>query len=132
MGLTRGDLAVPSVNGSLKGRILDAMSIDPCNSFDHHFLNSAVNQTLLAGENTKEKIIFCDYENSLVQFNLCFFVVSLLGFLGNVALAFFEDFSVVKEKTERIFNRVHWQKRLVFSNFKRKSEINFCLTVSFW
>ncbi|KAL0205486.1 hypothetical protein P9112_000793 [Eukaryota sp. TZLM1-RC] len=48
MGLTRGDLVVPRLNCSFT--ILDAMSIDPCNSSKEHFINSDVINPLLAGE----------------------------------------------------------------------------------
>ncbi|KAL0214120.1 hypothetical protein P9112_006304 [Eukaryota sp. TZLM1-RC] len=42
-----------------------------------------------------------------------------LGSLGKAAMAFLEDFVVVvKERTGRIFNRVYWQNRIVFSIFK--------------
>ncbi|KAL0205936.1 hypothetical protein P9112_001243 [Eukaryota sp. TZLM1-RC] len=46
MGLTRGDLVVPGLNGSFT--ILDTMSIDPCNSSTEHFIISDVNNALLA------------------------------------------------------------------------------------
>ncbi|KAL0219790.1 hypothetical protein P9112_005443 [Eukaryota sp. TZLM1-RC] len=50
---------------------------------------------------------------------ICFFVVSLLGSLGKAAIVFLDDFVVFeKERTERIFNRVYWQNRIVFSIFK--------------
>ncbi|KAL0226188.1 hypothetical protein P9112_013512 [Eukaryota sp. TZLM1-RC] len=121
MGLTRGDLVVPGLNGSLT--ILDAMSIDPCNSSNEHFINSDVNNPLLAGEKYKiakyAKPISSVNENSHAQYNLCPFVFSLLGSLGKAAMAFLEDFVVVvKERTGRIFNRVYWQNRIVFSIFK--------------
>ncbi|KAL0214864.1 hypothetical protein P9112_007048 [Eukaryota sp. TZLM1-RC] len=121
MGLTRGDLVVPGLNGSFT--ILDAMSIDPCNSSNEHFINSDVNNPLLAGEKYKiakyAKPISSVNENSHAQYNLCPFVFSLLGSLGKAALAFLEDFVVVvKERTGRIFNRVYWQNRIVFSIFK--------------
>ncbi|KAL0222910.1 hypothetical protein P9112_002300 [Eukaryota sp. TZLM1-RC] len=121
MGLTRGDLAVRGLNGSFT--ILDAMSIDPCNSSNEHFINSDVNNPLLAGEKYKiakyAKPISSVNENSHAQYNLCPFVFSLLGSLGKAAMAFLEDFVVVvKERTERIFNRVYWQNRIVFSIFK--------------
>ncbi|KAL0224398.1 hypothetical protein P9112_003788 [Eukaryota sp. TZLM1-RC] len=93
MGLTRGDLVVPGLNGSFT--ILDAMSIDPCNSSYEHFINSDVNNPLLAGEKYKiakyAKPISSVNENSHAQYNLCPFVFSLLGSLG---------------KNGRIFNRV--------------------------
>ncbi|KAL0226243.1 hypothetical protein P9112_013567 [Eukaryota sp. TZLM1-RC] len=121
MGLTRGDLVVPGLNGSFT--ILDAMSIDPCNSSNEHFINSDVNNPLLAGEKYKiakyAKAISSVNENSHAQYNLCPFVFSLLGSLGKAAMAFLEDFVVVvKERTGRIFNRVYWQNRIVFSIFK--------------
>ncbi|KAL0218694.1 hypothetical protein P9112_004347 [Eukaryota sp. TZLM1-RC] len=57
-------------------------------------------------------------ENSHAQYNLCPFVF-LLGSLGKAAMAFLEDFVVVvKERPGRIFNRVYWQNRIVFSIFK--------------
>ncbi|KAL0210862.1 hypothetical protein P9112_009160 [Eukaryota sp. TZLM1-RC] len=121
MGLTRGDLVVPGLNGSFT--ILDAMSIDPCNSSNEHLINSDVNNPLLAGEKYKiakyAKLIFSVNENSHAQYILCPFVFSLLGSLGKAAMAFLEDFVVVvKERTGRIFNRVYWQNRIVFSIFK--------------
>ncbi|KAL0226606.1 hypothetical protein P9112_013930 [Eukaryota sp. TZLM1-RC] len=48
MGLTRGDRVVPGLNGSFT--ILDAMSINFCNSCNEHFVNSDVNKPLFAGE----------------------------------------------------------------------------------
>ncbi|KAL0206081.1 hypothetical protein P9112_001388 [Eukaryota sp. TZLM1-RC] len=121
MGLTRGDLVVPGLNGSFT--ILDAMSIDPCNSSNEHLINSDVNNPLLAGEKYKiakyAKPISSINENSHAQYNLCPFVFSLLGSLDKAAMAFLENFVVVvKERTGRIFNRVYWQNRIVFSIFK--------------
>ncbi|KAL0207252.1 hypothetical protein P9112_011880 [Eukaryota sp. TZLM1-RC] len=118
---SNSDAFVPGLNGSFT--ILDAMSIDPCNSSNEHLINSDVNNSLLAGEKYKiakyAKPISSVNENSHAQYNLCPFVFSLLGSLGNAAMAFLEDFVVVvKERTGRIFNRVYWQNRIVFSIFK--------------
>ncbi|KAL0223039.1 hypothetical protein P9112_002429 [Eukaryota sp. TZLM1-RC] len=112
MGLTRGDFVVSSLNGRFT--ILDAMTIDPCNSSNEHFINSDVNNPLLAGEKYKiakyAKPISSVNENSHAQYNSCVFVFFLLEYLGKAAMAFLEDFNaVVKEKTGRIFNRVYWQ-----------------------
>ncbi|KAL0215210.1 hypothetical protein P9112_007394 [Eukaryota sp. TZLM1-RC] len=122
MGLTRGDLVVPVLNGSFT--ILDAMSIDPCNSSNEHLINSDAKNIKLLNER-KHKIahdtkpISSVNENSHAQYNLCPFVFSLLGSLGKAAMAFLEDFVVVvKERTGIIFNRVYWQNRIVFSIFK--------------
>ncbi|KAL0216086.1 hypothetical protein P9112_008270 [Eukaryota sp. TZLM1-RC] len=90
MGLTGGDLVVPPLNGSFT--ILDAMSIDPCNSSNKHFINSDVNNPLLAGEKyiiaKYSKLISSVNENSHAQYNLCPLVFSPLGALGKAALAF--------------------------------------------
>ncbi|KAL0223332.1 hypothetical protein P9112_002722 [Eukaryota sp. TZLM1-RC] len=51
MGLTRSELVVPGLNSSLT--ILDAMSINPCNSSNEHFINSDVKNLHLAGEKYK-------------------------------------------------------------------------------
>ncbi|KAL0214539.1 hypothetical protein P9112_006723 [Eukaryota sp. TZLM1-RC] len=90
MDLTRGNLVVPVLNVSFT--ILDAMSIDPCNSFHcEHFINSDVKNSLLAGEQHKiakyAKSISSVNGNSHVQYNLCPFVFSLLGSLGKAAMA---------------------------------------------
>ncbi|KAL0214196.1 hypothetical protein P9112_006380 [Eukaryota sp. TZLM1-RC] len=54
--------------------------------------------------------------------SLCF---SLLGSLGKAAMAFLEIFDEgLKEGTERIFNRVNWQNRIVFSIFKKMLKFN--------
>ncbi|KAL0206405.1 hypothetical protein P9112_001712 [Eukaryota sp. TZLM1-RC] len=46
-------------------------------------------------------------------------LLSLLVSLDKAVMAFLEDFKVdVKERTGRIFNRVYWQNRIVFSIFK--------------
>ncbi|KAL0205084.1 hypothetical protein P9112_000391 [Eukaryota sp. TZLM1-RC] len=121
MGLTRGDLVVPGLNGSFT--ILDAMFIDPCNSSNEHLINSDVNNSFLTGEKYKiakyAKPISSISKHSHAQYNLCPFVFSLLGSLGEAAMAFLEDFVVVvKERTKRIFNRVYWQNRIVFIIFK--------------
>ncbi|KAL0215017.1 hypothetical protein P9112_007201 [Eukaryota sp. TZLM1-RC] len=99
------------------------MSIDPGNSCNEHLINSDVNNPLLANEiykiATYAKPISSLHENSHAQYNLCPFVFSMLGSLGKAAMAFLEDFNVVVEKrTGRIFNRVYWQNRIVFSIFK--------------
>ncbi|KAL0224472.1 hypothetical protein P9112_003862 [Eukaryota sp. TZLM1-RC] len=91
---------------------------------DEHFINSDVKSPLLAGEKYKiakyAKPISSINENSHVQYNLCPLVFSMLGSLGKAALAFLKDFKVVvKERTGRIFNRVYWQNRIVFSIYKR-------------
>ncbi|KAL0216644.1 hypothetical protein P9112_008828 [Eukaryota sp. TZLM1-RC] len=121
MGLTRCDLVVPGLNGSFT--ILDAMSIDPRNSSNEHLINSDVNNPLLAGKkyNTAKyaKPISSVNENSHAQYNLCPICYFFLGSLVMAAMAFLEDFVVVvKERTGRIFNRVYWQKRIIFSIFK--------------
>ncbi|KAL0214253.1 hypothetical protein P9112_006437 [Eukaryota sp. TZLM1-RC] len=121
MGLTRGDLVVPGLNGSFT--ILDVMTIDPCNSSNEHLINSDVNKPFLAGEKYKfakyAKPISSANENSHAQYNLCPFVFSLLGSLGKATKAFLENFVVVvKERTGIIFNRVYWHNRIVFFIFK--------------
>ncbi|KAL0214107.1 hypothetical protein P9112_006291 [Eukaryota sp. TZLM1-RC] len=123
MGLTRGDLVVPGLNGSFT--ILDAMSIDPCNSSNEHFINSDVNNPLLAGEKYKiakyAKPISSVNENSHAQYNLCPFVFSLLGSLGKAAMAFLEDFVVVvKERTGRKFSIVFTGKTGLYFLFLRE------------
>ncbi|KAL0207932.1 hypothetical protein P9112_010519 [Eukaryota sp. TZLM1-RC] len=135
MGLTRGDLVVPGLNCSFT--ILDEMSIDPCNSSDEHLINSDVNNPLLAGEKYKiakyAKPISSINENSHAQYNLCPFVFSLLGSLGEAAMAFLEDFVVVvKERTGRIFNLVYWQNRIVFSIFKGMVKLISDSLLFFW
>ncbi|KAL0214166.1 hypothetical protein P9112_006350 [Eukaryota sp. TZLM1-RC] len=103
MNLTRGYLVVLGLNGNFT--ILDAMSIDPCNSSNELFINSYVNNHLLAGEKfkiaTDAKSISSVNENSHVQYNLCPFF--LLAILCNPAMAFLEvSVVVVKERTGRI------------------------------
>ncbi|KAL0207962.1 hypothetical protein P9112_010549 [Eukaryota sp. TZLM1-RC] len=87
MGLTRGDLVATGLNGSLT--ILDAMSTDPCNSSNEHFINSNINSPLLAGEKYKNakyaKPISSNNENSYAQYILCPFVFSLLESSGKAA-----------------------------------------------
>ncbi|KAL0219943.1 hypothetical protein P9112_005596 [Eukaryota sp. TZLM1-RC] len=90
MCLKRSDLVVSCLNGSFT--ISDAMSIDPCNSSNEHFINADVNNPLLAGEKYEiakyAKPISSVNENSHAQHNLCSFVFSLLGSLGKGAMAF--------------------------------------------
>ncbi|KAL0211018.1 hypothetical protein P9112_009316 [Eukaryota sp. TZLM1-RC] len=87
---TRGDLVVPGLNGSFT--ILDAMSVDPCNYSNQHFINSAVNNFSLSGEKYTipkyTKPISSVNENSHSQNYLCPLVFALLGSLGKFTLAF--------------------------------------------
>ncbi|KAL0220027.1 hypothetical protein P9112_005680 [Eukaryota sp. TZLM1-RC] len=73
MGLTRNDLVVPGLNGSFT--ILDAKSIDPCNSSNEHLINLDVNNPFLAGKKYKiaqyAKPISSINKNSYAQYNLC-------------------------------------------------------------
>ncbi|KAL0218338.1 hypothetical protein P9112_003991 [Eukaryota sp. TZLM1-RC] len=84
----------------------------------------SVNNPLFAGEKYKlakyaKPWIFVN-DNSHAQYNLCSFAVSLLGSLGKAALAFLKDFNIVaQERTGKIFNRVHWQNRIVVAIYKR-------------
>ncbi|KAL0224310.1 hypothetical protein P9112_003700 [Eukaryota sp. TZLM1-RC] len=128
MGLTRGDLVVAGLNGSFT--ILDAMSIDPCNSSNEHLINSDVNNPLLAGEKYKiakyAKPISSVNENSHAQYNLCPFVFSLLGSLGKAAMAFLEDFVVVvKERTGRNFFSIVFTGKTGLYFWKELEEISF-------
>ncbi|KAL0207582.1 hypothetical protein P9112_012210 [Eukaryota sp. TZLM1-RC] len=102
MDLTRGDLFVPGLND--------------------------VNNALPTGEKYKiakyAKPVSSVNENSHVQYNLCLLAFSLLGSLGKAAMAFLEDFDVVvKKRTGRIFNRVYWQSRIVFSILKARVKL---------
>ncbi|KAL0219527.1 hypothetical protein P9112_005180 [Eukaryota sp. TZLM1-RC] len=80
MGLTSGDLVVPGLYGSFT--ILNAMSIEPCLSSNEHFINSDVNNLLLAGEKYKiakyAKPISPVNEYSHAQYNFCPFVFPCL------------------------------------------------------
>ncbi|KAL0211012.1 hypothetical protein P9112_009310 [Eukaryota sp. TZLM1-RC] len=135
---TKGDLVVPGLNGSFT--ILDAMSFDPCNFPNEHFINSDVNNPLLAWKKTKiakyAKPFSSVNEITHTQNYLCPFVFSLLGSLGKFTLGFLEHFNVVvKEKTGRVFDRVYWQNRTVFSSYQgirwSKFLIHFLLLVNF-
>ncbi|KAL0205928.1 hypothetical protein P9112_001235 [Eukaryota sp. TZLM1-RC] len=86
MGLTRGDLIVPGLNGSFT--ILDAMSIDPCNSSNEHLINSDVNNPLLAGEKYKiAKYAKPISSSTLSYFTFCQGVKVVLFLCQNDALA---------------------------------------------
>ncbi|KAL0219134.1 hypothetical protein P9112_004787 [Eukaryota sp. TZLM1-RC] len=65
------------------------MSIDPCNSFNEHFIYTDVNNPLFAGGKYKideyAKPISSVNENSHAQNNSCPFDYSLLGSLGKAA-----------------------------------------------
>ncbi|KAL0208020.1 hypothetical protein P9112_010607 [Eukaryota sp. TZLM1-RC] len=120
MGLTRGDFVVVGLNCGFT--VLNALSIDPSNSSNEHFISSNVHKSVFAGKIYKTakyaKSISSVNENSPAQYNFPF-VFSLLASIGQAAMAFFENFNVVVEgRTGRIFNRVYWQNRTVFSTFE--------------
>ncbi|KAL0216420.1 hypothetical protein P9112_008604 [Eukaryota sp. TZLM1-RC] len=53
------------------------------------------------------------------KYNLCQFVFSLFGSLAPTAIRFLADFAMIaKRRTNRNFNRLLWQNRIVFSIFK--------------
>ncbi|KAL0207620.1 hypothetical protein P9112_012248 [Eukaryota sp. TZLM1-RC] len=99
------------------------MSVDPCNASNERLVNAEIDNPLSNAENFK----FKKYNEPLsklaslqhAKYNLYPFGFSLFGSLAPTALCFLEDFEmIVKRRTGRIFNRLFWQNRIVFSIFK--------------
>ncbi|KAL0226557.1 hypothetical protein P9112_013881 [Eukaryota sp. TZLM1-RC] len=99
------------------------MSVDPCNASNERLVNSEIHNPLSNTENFKIK----QYNKPLSKLsshqhakcNLYPFVFSLFGSLAPTAICFLADFElIVKRRTNRNFNRLFWQNRIVFSIFK--------------
>ncbi|KAL0205964.1 hypothetical protein P9112_001271 [Eukaryota sp. TZLM1-RC] len=99
------------------------MSVDRCNASTERLANSEIHNSLSIAENFKIK----KYNEPLsklsthqhAKYNLYPFVFSLFGSLAPTALRFLADFEmIVKRRTNRNFNRLFWQNRIVFSIFK--------------
>ncbi|KAL0206897.1 hypothetical protein P9112_012608 [Eukaryota sp. TZLM1-RC] len=117
----RGDVISPGLDGSFT--LLDIMSVDLCNASNERLVNSEIHKPLLNAENFK----FKKYNGPLsklassqhAKYNLYPFVFSLFGSLAPTALRFLDDFEmIVKRRTNKNFNRLFWQNRIVFSIFK--------------
>ncbi|KAL0219595.1 hypothetical protein P9112_005248 [Eukaryota sp. TZLM1-RC] len=113
-----GDVILPGLDGSFM--LLDVMSVDPCNASNERLVNSEIHNSLSNAENFKFKI----YNEPLsklaslqhAKYNLYPFVFSLVGSLAPTSLRFLDDFAlIVKRRTNRNFNRLFWQNRIVFS-----------------
>ncbi|KAL0207052.1 hypothetical protein P9112_012763 [Eukaryota sp. TZLM1-RC] len=116
----RGDVILPGLDGSFI--LLDLMSVDPCNGSNERLVNSEIHNPLSNAENFK----FKKYNEPLSKlarlqhatYNLHPFVFSLFGSLAPTAIRFLDDFEmIVKRKTNRSFNRLFWQNRIVFFYF---------------
>ncbi|KAL0215155.1 hypothetical protein P9112_007339 [Eukaryota sp. TZLM1-RC] len=99
------------------------MSVDACNVSSERLANSENHNPLSNAENFKIK----KYNEPLsklssqqhAKYNLYPFVVSLFGSLAPTAIRFLADFEmIVKRRTNRNFNRLFWQNRIVYSIFK--------------
>ncbi|KAL0218838.1 hypothetical protein P9112_004491 [Eukaryota sp. TZLM1-RC] len=96
------------------------MSVDPCNALNERLVNSKILNPLSNAENFKIK----KYNDPLsklasqqhAKYNLYPFVFSPFGSLAPTAIRFSADFElIVKRRTNRNFNRLFWQNRIVFS-----------------
>ncbi|KAL0222712.1 hypothetical protein P9112_002102 [Eukaryota sp. TZLM1-RC] len=103
--------------------LLNVMSADRCNVSNERLANSEIHNPLSKAEIFKIK----KYKEFLSKLsgqqhakeNLYPFVFSLFGSLIPPALRFLSDFEmIVKRKTNRNFNRLFWQNRIVFFIFK--------------
>ncbi|KAL0218835.1 hypothetical protein P9112_004488 [Eukaryota sp. TZLM1-RC] len=131
----RGDVILPEIDGSFI--LMDVMSVDPCNASNERLVNSKIHNPLSNAENFKIK----KYNDPLsklasqqhAKYNLYPFVFSPFGSLAPTAIRFSADFElIVKRKTNRNFNRLFWQNRIVFSISKGITMRELHLVVLFW
>ncbi|KAL0207530.1 hypothetical protein P9112_012158 [Eukaryota sp. TZLM1-RC] len=117
----KGDVILPGLDGTFI--LLDLMSVDPCNASNERLANSEIHNPLSNAENFKIK----KYKEPLsklssqqhAKYYLYPFIFSLFGSLYPTAIRFLADFDIiVKRRTNRNFNRLFWQDRIVFLFFK--------------
>ncbi|KAL0215189.1 hypothetical protein P9112_007373 [Eukaryota sp. TZLM1-RC] len=117
----RCDVILPGLDGTFV--LLDVMSVHLCNASNERLVNSEIHNPFSNAENFKIK----KYHEPLsklashqhAKYNLYPFVFSLYGSFAPTAIRFLEDFKmIVKRRTNRNFNRLFWQTRIVFSIFK--------------
>ncbi|KAL0224286.1 hypothetical protein P9112_003676 [Eukaryota sp. TZLM1-RC] len=99
------------------------MTVDPCNCSNERLVNSEIHNPLSTAENFKIKkyneLLSKLSSQQRAKYNLYPFVFSLFGSLAPTAIRFLADFEmIVKRTTNRNFNRLLWQNRIVFSIFK--------------
>ncbi|KAL0205343.1 hypothetical protein P9112_000650 [Eukaryota sp. TZLM1-RC] len=116
-----GDVELPGLDGTFI--LVIVTSDDPCNVSNERLANSAIHHPFANAENFKIK----KYSQPLsklstqqhAKYNLYVFVFSLFGSLAPNTIGFLADFEMtVKRRTNRIFNRMFWQNRIVFFIFK--------------
>ncbi|KAL0204779.1 hypothetical protein P9112_000086 [Eukaryota sp. TZLM1-RC] len=117
----RGDVILPGLDGTFI--LVDVKSFDPCNASNERLVNSEIHNPLSNAENFKIKKYNEHFSKLASQqhakYNLYPFVSSLFGSLAPTAIRFLEDFEmIVKRRTNRNFNRLFWQNRIVFSFLK--------------
>ncbi|KAL0223515.1 hypothetical protein P9112_002905 [Eukaryota sp. TZLM1-RC] len=116
----RGDVLLPGLDGTFI--LLGVMSVDPCNASNERLVNSEIHNPLSNAESFKIK----KYNEPLsklssqqhAKYYLYPFVFSLFGSLAPTAIPFLADFKLNVKRTNRNFNRLFWQNRIVFSIFK--------------
>ncbi|KAL0204792.1 hypothetical protein P9112_000099 [Eukaryota sp. TZLM1-RC] len=117
----RGDVILPGLDGTFI--LVDVKSVDPCNVSNERLANSEIHNPLSNAENLKIKkyneLLYKLSTQKHAKYNLYPFVFFLFGSLAPTAIRFLEDFEmIVKRKTNRNFNRIFWQNRIVFFAFK--------------
>ncbi|KAL0219919.1 hypothetical protein P9112_005572 [Eukaryota sp. TZLM1-RC] len=117
----RGDVILPGLDKSFI--LLDVMFVDLSNALKERLANSEIHNPLSNAEKFKIK----KYNEPLsklsseqhAKYNLYRCKFSLSGSLAPTAIRFLADFEkIVKRRTNRNFNRLFWQNRIVFSIFK--------------
>ncbi|KAL0220043.1 hypothetical protein P9112_005696 [Eukaryota sp. TZLM1-RC] len=120
-GRNSGDLMLEGLEGPTI--ITDVRSTDVCNNSFIPLAQSKHKNRPSVDENSKidkykAKLLSLNAE-SYTHYVLCPFAFSLHGTLGPLALSFLDDFvEIVKQPTGRIFDKMFWQNRIVFSIFK--------------
>ncbi|KAL0207506.1 hypothetical protein P9112_012134 [Eukaryota sp. TZLM1-RC] len=110
----RGDVILPGLDGTIQQNLLDVMSIDPCNVSNERLAN-AENFKIKKYNEPLSKLFSQQY----AKYNLFPFVFSLFDAPAPTAIRFLVDFEmIVKRRTNRNFNRLFWQNRIVFSIFE--------------
>ncbi|KAL0204966.1 hypothetical protein P9112_000273 [Eukaryota sp. TZLM1-RC] len=116
----RGDVILARLDGSFI--LMDLMSVDPCNASNERLVNSEIVNPLSNAENFKFKKhnepLSKLASSQRAKYKLYPFVISFYGSLAPTALRFLEDFEmIVRRRTNRNFNRLFWQNRIMFSIF---------------
>ncbi|KAL0226889.1 hypothetical protein P9112_014213 [Eukaryota sp. TZLM1-RC] len=116
----RGDLILPGLDGSFIS--VDVMSVDPCNVSNERLANSEIHDRsqMLKISNSKNTMnLYQNFQPTVCKIQFASICIFSIWFNCSHCHTYLADCKmIVKRRTNRNFNRLFWQNRIVFSILK--------------